>query len=329
MKIILTGQPESKRSIYFQKAAKALDMEIQVLPYHEVTREKLKGAFVKIDPPEYDSCYVDEIGSLIQPYKEFLQQLGAFTDVTFLNHPKGILQTLDKVVCKRTLEEAGVPVTPVIAQGITGYFSLKELLCEKKAYQVFIKPVEGSGACGVIAWRYHPGRGQTVAYTGLDLVDGRLVNTKKLKKLTDERLIGELCTRVMELGAIVEGWMPKAQYEGCGYDLRVVHQFGETAYYMPRLSRSPITNLHLNNRALPSELLNLSPETLEEVDKVCKGAMECYRETLHYAGIDVLLERNTMKPYIIEVNGQGDLLHQDIYQENRIYMMQLLKGVRP
>ncbi|MFR4440340.1 MAG: STM4014 family protein [Hungatella sp.] len=327
MKVILIGEPESKRTIYFRKAARAFDTDVHVMRHHEVEFEKLKGSFVKIDPPEYASCYVDEIGSLIQPYKELLQQMEELADVTFLNHPKGILQTLDKAACKKTLKEAQVPVTPVIAQGVTGYLTLKELLCAKKIYRVFIKPNEGSGACGVIAWCYHPGRGQAVAYTGLDLVAGRLVNTKKLKRLTDEALIGELCSRVMELGAIVEGWVPKAQYEGYGYDIRVVHQFGETTCYMPRLSRSPITNLHLNNKAMPVDALNLSKETLEEIDVLCKRAMRCYEGVLNYAGIDVLLEKNTLKPYIIEMNGQGDLLHQDIYHENRIYGMQLLRGV--
>ena len=41
------------------------------------------------------------------------------------------------------------------------------------------------------------------------------------------------------------------------------------------------------------------------------------------AGIDVLLEKGTMKPYIIEINGQGDLIYQDIYDENRIYKRQI------
>ena len=37
----------------------------------------------------------------------------------------------------------------------------------------------------------------------------------------------------------------------------------------------------------------------------------------------MLLEQGTMKPYIIEINGQGDLIYQDIYGENRIYKRQI------
>ena len=328
MKVTLIGQPESKRTAYFIKAADALGIDVNLMLHKDVHFEKLKGTLVKIDPPEYDSYYVDEIDELLKPYKALLQQLESTSDITFLNHPKGILQILDKVACKRTLEEAHVPVTPVIAHGVTGYLALKEILRDRKVYSVFIKPVEGSGACGIIAYRYHPMREEAVAYTGLALVDGRLVNTKKIKRLTDEAYIRELCDRVMAVGAIVEAWLPKAQYEGYGYDLRVVHQFGETTYYMPRLSHSPITNLHLNNKALPIDALKLSLETFEEIDALCQRAMGCYEGLLNYAGIDVLLEKNTLKPYIIEMNGQGDLLHQDIYHENSIYTMQLIKGVR-
>ena len=39
--------------------------------------------------------------------------------------------------------------------------------------------------------------------------------------------------------------------------------------------------------------------------------------------MDVLLEKGSRKPYIIEMNAQGDLLHRDIYGENRIYRRQV------
>ena len=45
---------------------------------------------------------------------------------------------------------------------------------------------------------------------------------------------------------------------------------------------------------------------------------------LSYAGIDVMLKKNTLKPLIIEINGKGDLLYQDIFYENSIYKNQLL-----
>ena len=91
-----------------------------------------------------------------------------------------------------------------------------------------------------------------------------------------------------------------------------------------RQSQGPITNLHLNNQALPVEKLNLSAQKKEEIAKLCNNAMELF-PALSYAGIDIMLEKNTLNPLIIEINGQGDLLYQDIFQENSIYKKQLLQ----
>ena len=39
-------------------------------------------------------------------------------------------------------------------------------------------------------------------------------------------------------------------------------------------------------------------------------------------GIDILLEKGSLRPRVIEMNGQGDLIYQDIYGENQIYERQ-------
>ena len=48
---------------------------------------------------------------------------------------------------------------------------------------------------------------------------------------------------------------------------------------------------------------------------------------VNVAGLDVMLDKKTGKPRIIEINGQGDLLYQDIYGENRIYREQIMKMI--
>ena len=49
---------------------------------------------------------------------------------------------------------------------------------------------------------------------------------------------------------------------------------------------------------------------------------------LRSAGIDLLLDRGSLTPRVIEMNAQGDLIYQDIYQENKIYRHQaeIIKG---
>ena len=48
---------------------------------------------------------------------------------------------------------------------------------------------------------------------------------------------------------------------------------------------------------------------------VCFPGLTC-------AGIDLLPERGSLALRIIEMNAQGDLIYQDMYQENRIYRHQ-------
>ncbi len=49
--------------------------------------------------------------------------------------------------------------------------------------------------------------------------------------------------------------------------------------------------------------------------------MGCY-PGLASAGIDILLEKGSLKPRIIEMNGQGDLIYQDIFAGNVVYRHQ-------
>ena len=38
--------------------------------------------------------------------------------------------------------------------------------------------------------------------------------------------------------------------------------------------------------------------------------------------MDILLEKGSLRPRVIEMNGQGDLIYQDIYDKNKIYRHQ-------
>ncbi len=110
--------------------------------------------------------------------------------------------------------------------------------------------------------------------------------------------------------------------------MRVVFQFGHIAFMVARQSAGPITNLHLNNQALPVASLGLTPPILDEIGNICAQACSAF-PGLSMAGVDILLEQGTLRPRIIEMNGQGDLIYQDIYGENRIYREQarhFLKG---
>lgn len=383
---VLLGSPGTKRTIYLEKGAEAEGISFRLLDWKEFPfrsadspasplRKDLvlkndfrddtaladpfwnetawENVFLKIDPPLWESCCLDELNILAQDYEKKLQwlaELGKKRQITFLNKPEDILALLDKRACKRRLAEAGIPVTeeldgigravfPVaetldsvgqavlpVAETLDGVGRANLLLGSmerRRIFQVFIKPVCGSGAAGAAAFRWQPRSGRMILYTCAmeNPETGRLVNTKRLRRFTDRKQVLSMIGRLLELGCIVERWYAKAEHNGFSYDLRAVVQDGRMDFILARLSSGPITNLHLNNHPLKGNELGLPCHVMEDVEQLCIRAAGCYPE-LRSVGIDVLLEKGSLRPRIIELNGQGDLIYQDIYDQNRIYLHQ-------
>ena len=86
---------------------------------------------------------------------------------------------------------------------------------------------------------------------------------------------------------------------------------------IPRGSKTPITNLHLNNLPLSDEIV----ENRSEIEKLCKKIMQSL-PTLCYAGIDLLITPSG-NLFVIEVNAQGDAIYEDFYADNNIYKQQI------
>lgn len=383
---VLLGSPGTKRTIYLEKGAEAEGISFRLLDWKKFPfrsadspasplRKDLvlkndfrddtaladpfwnetawENVFLKIDPPLWESCCLDELNILAQDYEKKLQwlaELGKKRQITFLNKPEDILALLDKRACKRRLAEAGIPVTeeldgigravfPVaetldsvgqavlpVAETLDGVGRADLLLDSmerRRIFQVFIKPVCGSGAAGAAAFRWQPRSGRMILYTCAmeNPETGRLVNTKRLRRFTDRKQVLSMIGRLLELGCIVERWYAKAEHNGFSYDLRAVVQDGRMDFILARLSSGPITNLHLNNHPLKGNDLGLPCHVMEDVEQLCIRAAGCYPE-LRSVGIDVLLEKGSLRPRIIELNGQGDLIYQDIYDQNRIYLHQ-------
>lgn len=383
---VLLGSPGTKRTIYLEKGAEAEGISFRLLDWkkfpfrsadspasplrkdlvlkndfrddtaladpfwNETARENV---FLKIDPPLWESCCLDELNILARDYEKKLQwlaELGKKRQITFLNKPEDILALLDKRACKRRLAEAGIPVTEELDGIGRAVFPMAETLDgvgqavlpvaetldgvgradlllgsmeRRRIFQVFIKPVCGSGAAGAAAFRWQPRSGRMILYTCAmeNPETGRLVNTKRLRRFTDRKQVLSMIGRLLELGCIVERWYAKAEHNGFSYDLRAVVQDGRMDFILARLSSGPITNLHLNNHPLKGNELGLPCHVMEDVEQLCIRAAGCYPE-LRSVGIDVLLEKGSLRPRIIELNGQGDLIYQDIYDQNRIYLHQ-------
>lgn len=359
MKVILIGDQESKRTEYFTKAAEQSGVFVCVMGIEEVisyswgldgndinvsnidsegthnyviseqfplnysgNSQKTQDIWIKVDPCSYESCNIEKMNRYINVYQNFLNNLPKEAKYHYLNSPKDILEVLDKRKCKKKLIEHQVPVTPLLAEKVENIEQLHYFMKQARCNSVFLKPVFGSGAVGIAAYRWNWNRKQSILYTSCKKTNGIFLNTKKIHKITDKTEIKETLKMLFALDVIVEKWLPKAQYQGKSYDLRVVYQFGKIDYIVARQSNGPMTNLHLNNQALNYRNLNLSSETMAEIESICRQAMKLFPR-LTYAGIDILLDKKEEKPYIIEINGQGDCVYQDMYEENCIYQAQI------
>ena len=103
--------------------------------------------------------------------------------------------------------------------------------------------------------------------------------------------------------------MPKASFEGQTFDLRVLVIAGEVRHVVPRLSRQPMTNLHLLNQRGDVERLreHVPAESWEAVLETCRRAAALFPGCLH-VGIDLLLTPSLRRHALLEANAFGDLL---------------------
>ncbi len=346
--VCLLGNPDSRRAVYLKRAMVQTGTALCVLDWKDW--EKAAGLwsragegrktewFVKIDPPSWDSYRLRELDRLTAEYRQRLAELSRLARkenncVTFWNPPEAIEMLLDKEACKRRLTAAGLPVTEAVplllplsvSDGEQEKEPVEVLLEQMKGRnicQIFLKPVRGSGAAGVSAFRIQSGTGRMALYTCAALhPEYGLVNTRRLQRYSDPEQISGLLREILRLGCMAERWYAKAEHQGFSYDLRAVVQEGRVEYILARLSRGPVTNLHLNNHPLETEALGLAPEVMTSVRELCLQAMACF-PALKSAGIDILLEKGSLRPRIIEMNAQGDLIYQDIFRENRIYLRQ-------
>jgi glutathione synthase/RimK-type ligase-like ATP-grasp enzyme len=328
MQIFLIGEEKSERTDFFVKAANALGAALRFVQFPNISDlmafdfSALANRAVKIDPPNLDSVYIDELDAFGQRYSCWLEKMQGVLGIKCLNEPRRILRTFDKISSKRALLDAGISTAPFYPE-VRSLADLRDIMSKNRLHSVFIKPRFGSGASGIVALRRNPATLEEIAYTTVRVINKRLCNTQNLRCIRQPEEIAHIADNILNMGALVEKWIPKATTSGKTYDIRVVWQFGKIEYAVARLAKRAITNLHLGGDAVNIDELRLDNQTLYEIENLCRGAMSCF-PGLNVAGIDILLEQNTYKPYIIEINGQGDLLYKDIHGENMIYKSQLI-----
>ena len=223
----------------------------------------------------------------------------------------------DKPACHARLAAAGVavprsvgPVGPVRPVG--GFDELRSRMRDAGLRRVFVKPAHGSSASGVVAYRLGGG-GREQAVTTVETVwaggELRLYNSRRVRTCHDPREIARLIDSLARHRLHAEEWLPKAGIGGRVFDLRVVVIAGEARHVVTRLSRSPLTNLHLlNDRSDPSAVRARMGETAwAAAVGDCERAMACFPGSLH-GGVDLLVAGGFRRHAVLEVNAFGDLL---------------------
>lgn len=237
-------------------------------------------------------------------------------EVRFLNDPADIQLMFDKRTCQQHLSSHGVDVPPALpsSQPIRDYMDLRSSMKAAEMHRVFVKLAYGSGASGVVAYQVNPRTGDEIAVTtmGMEQSRGKTIffNEGRLRKYTRSEEIATLMNWLCAEGAQIERWMPKATLDQRAYDIRQLVAGGQAGHAIMRLSRTPITNLHLRNeRMLPAEA-GLDEQRMSLVRLAAQAAMSAFPNSWS-AGIDVMLTSGSNpRAYVLDVNPFGDLLYR-------------------
>jgi hypothetical protein len=238
--------------------------------------------------------------------------------VRWMNEPAEIALMFDKRRCHQLLGDHDVPVPPIPAAlgSIRNYEELREAMRTRRMHRVFIKLAFGSSASGIAAYQINPSTGAEVMVTtiGQEYRDQQPVyyNAGSLRKYTNTTIIKTIVNWLCEQGVHVERWIEKASVPAAlhkqVFDIRQLVVGGQACHRVARLSRTPITNLHLrNDRADPADI-GLTPETINRIEEIAQATMALFSSSI-VAGIDVLLSRGSLKPYIADINPFGDLVY--------------------
>jgi glutathione synthase/RimK-type ligase-like ATP-grasp enzyme len=244
-------------------------------------------------------------------YRGFATALGRVAEqadaagARLLNDPAEILTMFDKRACHARLLAAGVPVPPALPSP-AGYTELRQSMAAAGWTRVFVKPVHGSSASGVIALR--AARDRIRATTSVELVRPRLYNSLRVRDYTGVSDVAYLVDTLAGDGLHVERWFAKAGLAAEVVDLRVVVIAGRPSHVVVRSGAGPMTNLHLGNRRGDLTALRAAAgaEYAAAMD-TCVRVAACFPGSLH-VGVDLMFSPDWRRHAVAEVNAFGDLL---------------------
>ena len=244
--------------------------------------------------------FLDQLQQAIEPHRQ----------LKLINSIKGIKLMFDKTACHQHFSQENIAV-PSALYHIKNYEDLRYQMQKNNWQRVFIKPIHGSSASGVIAFRTNGDKIQAI--TSVELVKEqasfKLFNSLKIRTYNKVKEIAYLIDTLAKEGILVEKWIPKASLEGGSFDLRMVVIGGKTQQIVVRQSQSPMTNLHLGNKRGTIEAVKavMGLDKWQEMSLLAEQAAATLPETI-YTGMDVMISNTFKRSYILEANAFGDLL---------------------
>ena len=347
--VVLIANPGSRRVELFQAAlARQGAPPARVIAYADLLQGRLKlsehipaGAIVKIDSPgqnfEVETILMrmgdapkrlesipERVGQIRYPGEWFWGFSAAMSWIEselsmapphfLMNDVDSSVLMFNKTHCHWSLNNQGIPVTRFLhgtASLMGGYAHLIECMLAARMPRIFLKLASGSSGSGVVAFAMSGGRQQATTTVEMETIDGELClfNSRKIRTYTDpediRRLIDALCFH----NAYAEQWIPKAGIAGKTFDLRIVTLAGEPRFFVVRMSKHPITNLHLLNARgdIGAVRERLGPARWEEMLDTCRRVAALFPKCL-YVAIDMLIRSDWKAHAVLEVNAFGDLL---------------------
>lgn len=290
----------------------------------ETTREILKAGIEPMEARRRIPIGVADIerlacgrGEILHPlqwylgYARILERLEAdwaSAGVRWFSTPASIAVAFDKLACLERWSAVGLPV-PVRYPGLSLYAEMRQAIRDRHA-RLFVKLRYGYSAIGAVAleWRDSLVRAITTVDVARSNGRPRLYVTKKPRVLRREFEIAWLIDTLGMEEIVVERWLPKARWNGCPFDLRVVTIDGLVRHAVGRASHSPFTNLNLDARRIAREEVS---EYLAEEWSTVESISERAAAQLRGAGtlgIDIVVSPCREKFALLEANAFGDYL---------------------
>lgn len=262
-------------------------------------------------------------------YCDLLREIGEQLDEAPNHHRMNDLAAIpvmfDKVQTHARLSELGLPVPPAL-KPVRKWNAYVGQMANPFVGRHFFKLAHGSSGAGIVAYQTRGGRER--AFTTVEVVqkhdDLCLYNTRRIRRLDHWLSVANVIDALGQHRLHVETWRPKAGIEGHTFDLRVVVIDGQVQHTVARLSRNPITNLHLLNQRRPFEMVRarLSDDAWAAARRSCEAATAAFPGSF-YVGVDLLIAPNFKDHAILEVNAFGDLLPGVLHQGRDTYTAEI------